>query len=872
MATILELTQKPEVRKHFKRGKTRRPFYSGGQIALRVTTRVEKKRETVAEGEQVVELCCVCENDVVLYDLESGGESGRFAGDSQVLSFAVDPIAKRGWIVTSASSLRFQLWDPHSRKPIRTWAPHRQAVFTMAFDKSGTLLASGGADREVQVWDIEKDCRTHAFHNHQGVVTVVRFSRSLSNLHLLSGAEDSSVMVYDLHTSQPLFKLDNHMSMITTIAHAGRGRGSASHVVTAGADRVLSVYNTKSEFSLSSTIPVFQTVREVLPLSDAEYMLLTGKNVPARKGGEGEEEGGSKKEGKKENEKWIVLLLGDSGTLSFWDIFTAKKLHEVEYPTRTPIRYGGTKFGVREKAFLFTANEETLLRIHVSPLLPSSSSPLSSSKKKKKKNSRPQSATSPPTHPLSLSYDTLCGFLDDIYSVRYVTPSKVLLATNNNSLMLYNLSNGHISFGVGHKDIPLCLDYKKVEGRHLVLSGAKDNTVRLWSVGAGETKEDEAEDGEEYVGNTISELFVGAGHTEPVGCVALANKTDNFFVSASRDKTIKLWKKEGEGYNPHQTRIGHDKDINAVVVAPNDRLVASASQDSSIKLWSVPDMRDIYRLKGHKRGVWSLAFSPVDKILASGGADGTIRLWSLSDYSQIRVLQGHESAVLSCSFLTFGMQLVSGSAYGAIKLWTLKSGENVSSFDPPHDGKVWDLDVQADGEAIISCGADATVVEWQDATIEEFEKSAKLAEEEVLKLQELDNHLLEGDYGKAFSLALEINRPRKALQVLEVMSMKERRIVLGKLDLQPPLVVLLFSYCKMWNTHSRNTVVVHQILESLFSKYHPNVLLRMFAAQQESFKELLTALEPYTDRHYKKTQELLQNSYSLSYILQQTQT
>ena len=31
----------------------------------------------------------------------------------------------------------------------------------------------------------------------------------------------------------------------------------------------------------------------------------------------------------------------------------------------------------------------------------------------------------------------------------------------------------------------------------------------------------------------------------------------------------------------------HDKDINAIAVAPNDKLFASASQDRTAKLWSV---------------------------------------------------------------------------------------------------------------------------------------------------------------------------------------------------------------------------------------------------------------------------------------------
>lgn len=110
----------------------------------------------------------------------------------------------------------------------------------------------------------------------------------------------------------------------------------------------------------------------------------------------------------------------------------------------------------------------------------------------------------------------------------------------------------------------------------------------------------------------------------------------------------------------------HDKDINAVAVAPNDSgalcpkwppkwppkhfaianrhvqlrskcrwlhghicghkllcaVMCTGSQDRTAKIWKLPNLVLSLTLKGHKRGIWAVAFSPVDQAVAtaSGGS------------------------------------------------------------------------------------------------------------------------------------------------------------------------------------------------------------------------------------------------------------
>ena len=79
------------------------------------------------------------------------------------------------------------------------------------------------------------------------------------------------------------------------------------------------------------------------------------------------------------------------------------------------------------------------------------------------------------------------------------------------------------------------------------------------------------------------------GHTQDVGALAFANLTMSFLVSASTDTTLKLWTAaSGDGgqlqFRCKFTCKAHEKDINSVCVAHNNKLIASGSSDMTAKV------------------------------------------------------------------------------------------------------------------------------------------------------------------------------------------------------------------------------------------------------------------------------------------------
>ena len=162
------------------------------------------------------------------------------------------------------------------------------------------------------------------------------------------------------------------------------------------------------------------------------------------------------------------------------------------------------------------------------------------------------------------------------------------------------------------------------------------------------------------------------------------------------------------------TRKAHSKDINAIDVSPDDEVFVSASQDRTVKVWSM-EGEVLGVLQGHKRGVWSVKFAPASvtaavvggaegakggRMVVTGSGDKSVKLWSLTDYSCLKTFEGHTNSVLKAVWLTGGLQVASSGGDGLVKVWDVKSGECNATLDnhedkvassPPPSCSLWNL-------------------------------------------------------------------------------------------------------------------------------------------------------------------------------------
>lgn len=253
----------------------------------------------------------------------------------------------------------------------------------------------------------------------------------------------------------------------------------------------------------------------------------------------------------------------------------------------------------------------------------------------------------------------IIGFNDEVIDLALLnspdstTQDRLAAATNSEQIRVYDTSDNEQSFSntallSGHNDVVLCL--AATRDGSLLMSGSKDRSIRFWMSLRSSEKQAWA-----CVGQ-------GTGHVESVGAVALSKlwspreKTGQAFaVSASQDCTVKLWNlsalneaNEAElcSVNALCTHKIHDKDINSLDIAPNDKLLVSGSQDKTAKLFQIQldtkrggesSLKQLGVFKGHKRGVWSVKFSKDDQVIATASGDKTVKLWSVDSFACLKV-------------------------------------------------------------------------------------------------------------------------------------------------------------------------------------------------------------------------------------------
>jgi U3 small nucleolar RNA-associated protein 13 len=797
---------------------------------------------------------------------------------------------------------------------LRTLKPHASPVVATAVDHTGTLLATGGADGIVKVWDIRRGYITHTFHGHSGVISALHFfeidpahlkeeeskkrkraskaevepesGELTTGYRLASGGEDGKVRIWNLHKRNSAAVLDAHVSVVRSLDYSPE----ENSLLSASRDKTVMAWDARS-WKIRSTIPILEEV----------------------------EAAGFLKEGS------LIYTGGETARLRIWSLSSGREITE-EQPEGTETEAIQEIVHYPDLSYLLTVHADQTLVLHstieLDDILPT--------------------ATSIPPLPV---LRRVCGTHGQIIDVAYVGREKLLLAlaTNSEDVRIVSLATesqseedsviGGNYFGSdmallkGHEDIVIAMDIDW--SGHWLATGAKDNTARVWRM------DPSAGSYESYATFT--------GHAESLGAVALPktvpakdspayqNPLDhppNFLITGSQDKTIKRWdvpKPSKDGQLPASkaiyTRKAHDKDINALATHPSGALFASASQDRTVKIWAVEDGSTVGVLRGHKRGVWSVSFSPLGTNLnipsaggggakssrgyvVTGSGDKTVRVWSLSDFSCLMTMEGHTNSALKVLWLPPPSKLeekaqnvpliASAGGDGLVKIWEANTGECSSTLDN-HTDRVWALAARAPeipgtnaktkgpGETLISGAGDGVLTFWNDITASTVEEIRERESKRVEQDQQLENYVHGKNWREAIVLALQLDQPGKLLHLFKSVvegESAEKDSWTGNAEVDGVIASLsdeqvyrLLLRCRDWNTNARNALVAQRVLRAVVEAFGMERLSALRAGRagkgKNGLREVLEALRVYGERHFGRVSDMWDESFLVEFTLRE---
>jgi WD40 repeat protein/uncharacterized caspase-like protein len=582
-------------------------------------------------------------------------------------------------LASGGTDTTVKLWETASGQELRTLSGHLNQVDAVAFSPDGKTLASGSADDTVKLWDVANGQELRTLSGHSSFVHAVAFSPD--GRTLVSGSRDGTVKLWDIASGRELRTLTGHSSAVEAVAFSPNGKTLAS----GSKDDTVKLWDIASGNELRT---LHSGWVNAVTFSPDGRTLASGSwdgTVMLWDIASGQE----LRTVSRHSSPVISVIFSHDGkklasgswddTAKVWEVASGQELSTLTGHSTSADRvafspdgktFAAGSHGGTAKLWDIASGQELLtLTGHSDGVLSVAFSP-----DQRILSSGGEDGTIKLWNTASgQELRTLSEHFQTVETVAFSPDGHTLaLGSHDATIRLWDVASGRelrkLSSNSGWVEtVAFCSDDKTLA------SASRYGTVKLWDVASGQAL------------HTLTLPF-STGYTFAFSpdCKALASAFSNLsMLPASPDKTIKLW--DVAGGNELHTLSGHSGEVGAVAFSPDGKTLASTSSDG-IKLWDVASGNELLTLSEHSGEAGTIAFSPDGRTLA-WGIDSTVGLWGISGGEALRRLSGHSSPVDTVAFSPDGKMLGSGGEDGTIKLWRVTDGALLATLTSFSDGR-----------------------------------------------------------------------------------------------------------------------------------------------------------------------------------------
>ncbi|MCC6178679.1 MAG: TIR domain-containing protein [Chloroflexi bacterium] len=639
---------------------------------------------------------------------------------------------------------------------------HTAPVRGVAFSPDGALLASGGEDGAVILWDAKGG--THAAQATLAYsAPILSIAFSSDGRTLAAGSKDGSIVLWDVATRQQRGQLTGHRAAVRSVAFDPRDGG---RLVSGSNDRTLIVWDVAAGHPIGAPLSGHtDNIRSVafspdgtrlasgsddatVRLWDVEHLQPLGAPLPGPSHDPINDDIVSVAFAR--DNQTLAAATWD-GTIALWDVEQRQMLGE-------PIDAGPTPL----VSVAFSPDGRTLL-----------SGSVGKEVSLWDVANRERIGTPQLVH---------AGWVNSVA----FSPGGLTWASGggDHAVVLWT-GSGRLPLGIvagRHPTIAIGLVFP---GNGTLMASGLDGTVLIWDLATRQPRRRATQrpmgpgvlairpdgrlaatgthDGaivltDPLTRRTLGRLITGASST----ITSVAFSADGrLLVSAGcaqgnwpacEQGEIRLW--DVEGRKQRGPTVSGQSDVRGLVVSPNGRYLAARAADGSIVSWDlmgsephsqivaeagpgyplalgpdgkrlaydhantivVSDLSDghvVFQRPSDPDGLSNLAFSPDGQTLAAGHADGTVSLSDLaSGEEQTEKLVTDTVAIAGLAFSPDSRTLAASDLWGNVYLWSLPSGERDGGVLQSYTIPTTSVALSPDGRILASSGFGMGLMLW----------------------------------------------------------------------------------------------------------------------------------------------------------------
>ncbi len=573
--------------------------------------------------------------------------------EDPILSAAFSPDGKL--LAAGGKNGVISLWDNSRHQLIAKLSGHTKQIWKIAFSPDGSKLASASWDKTVKVWDIATNEQILTLTGHTGEVCGLAFSPD--SRRLATGSWDNLVKVWEVSSGKELFNLTGHKNWVWAVVFSPNG----DRLYSAGEDKTIKVWNAATGKAITTLTGhngsiyslAFSPDGSLLASSSSEGEVKIWQPVENRLFGTLPAQPSSIYSVIFSTDGKSLLSTGADRVIRVWDVDKREEIAELkghadEIRALTLSTDGRT---------LASASDDRTVKLW--------------------------------DFPVDNHRDVLFHPQDRVSALVIFNDGVKLATANQNMITFWKIDSGSIiSAFETQADI---LDLRLSPDQKILAVAHRDSSITLWEVESKRL------------------IAVLRGHNGTVNNICFSRDGQRL-VSGGRDHLIKIW--DLAERREIMNISGHQAGVKSVAFSPDGKVIASGSDDHSVRIWDASTGRELALFGNHKHEVWAVAFSPDGGRIASGGQDRTVRIWDWKRNRELFTFNGHATSVRSLAFSPDGERLASGSANGSIKLWEVQGGYELVTLKD-HTAMVTSLMFTADGSILASAARDKTVRLWR---------------------------------------------------------------------------------------------------------------------------------------------------------------